>query len=70
MELLTEFGIVIQIGATLCAVVGFWYGVRLRLERIEEILLRNNGMIKRMETLERTLATQVRLCEERHHAGH
>ena len=67
MDMLNELAVVIQVAAPLCAVIGFWYGVRLRLDRIEEILLRNNGIVRRTEALERTLAAQVQLCQERHH---
>jgi len=62
MFALSVFGI-----GNIVALIGFWYGVKFRLERIEEILLHSNGMVRRMECLERTLASQVALCNERHH---
>lgn len=54
--------------APVLAIVGFGYGVRLRLDRIEKILLGNGepGMISRLQRVEHDIAVLDAHCEERH----
>ena len=57
---------VVSIGSPFVAVVGAGYLVWYRLGRIEHILSNSNGLVQRMERMERDVAVQERICRERH----
>ena len=57
---------VVSIGSPFMAFVGAGYLVWYRLGRIEHLLSNANGLVQRMERVERDLAGAMRICNERH----
>jgi hypothetical protein len=70
MMTLADLQIVASVGSPIVAIVGAGYLVWYRLGRIEHILSNANGLVQRVEHVERDQAVMARLCEERHTADH
>lgn len=64
--ILSNWGPILSVGS----VVAFGASVRVRLQRIEEVLLNGgNGLIRRTENTEKDIAAMQAVCNERHAKG-